>query len=305
MDRIPGSSADILSEDGSNIVQLVENKYEDISTSIRMTAGTAGTELGVRFFSSCGRMGPPEEVSVCSNVQIGTQVEFVAELTLEACSPGVDKIPVFPIGLNESLDLSVSSNCHCPCEDESSMLGSALCSGQGSLVCGECRCNPGHYGRQCECDGESENIVGEELCRAETSAPVCSERGVCTCGLCTCHPNKLGTVNGTYCECDDWTCPRDKAGVLCSGHGACVCGKCECAASWVGEACGCTDSTAPCMSPYDGEVCSGNGECKCGRCVCRAVDSGSALFTGLHCEQNPLEPGIACSELKVTNQLLA
>ena len=304
VDRIPGSSADILSEDGSNIVQLVEDKYEDISTSIRMTAATAGTEVKVRFFSSCGRAGPLEETNVCSNVQIGTQVQFYAEMELEACTTTIDRIPIYPQGLNESLELSVSANCHCPCEDETNLGSSAICEGQGTLVCGECQCNPGHYGRRCECDGESENIVGEDLCRAEPSAAVCSGRGECTCGLCTCAPSKQGQITGRFCECDNWTCPRDKTGLLCSGNGACKCGVCACAGGWEGEACGCTDSTAPCVSPYDGEVCSGNGECQCGSCVCRAVEAGSALYTGLHCERNPLEAGVACSELQEHNSSL-
>ena len=289
---------DILSKDGSNIVQIVETKYEEISTSIQMSAGTSGTGTKVRFFSDCGGSGEIVETRRCSNVQLGTPLRFLAELENRACGSGTETIPIFSLGLNESLVLSVSTDCRCPCEDEPSSGVSDLCRGQGRLVCGECSCNPGHYGRSCECDGQAESI-GEDLCRAGPEDPaVCSGRGECNCGVCTCAPNPLGLVSGIYCECDDWTCPRSKDGALCSRNGLCRCGSCSCFPGWTGDTCDCNQSPEPCVSPYDGEVCSGNGECSCGTCVCRTVDSGSALYTGSYCERNPTGGIGACGEVR-------
>ena len=299
VDRIPGSSVDVLSKDGSNIVQIVETKYEEISTSIQMTAGTSST--AVKFYSDCGIPGGQVyATNLCSNVPIGTQVQFTAQLTRDTCmSEAVERIPVFSIGLNESLVLSVRTECECPCEarpDSGDV--SPLCQDQGRLVCGQCACNPGHYGRRCQCDGESDNLVGEDLCRASPTSPVCSGRGECNCGVCTCNPSKLGKVSGRYCECDDWTCPKDRSGALCSGQGECRCGKCACHEGWTGDTCGCSLEQEACMSPYNGAVCSGNGDCKCGSCACRAVGTGSALYIGVYCENNPLERGRGCEEVR-------
>lgn len=46
---------------------------------------------------------------------------------------------------------------------------SAKCSnGQGTLECGICTCNPGRYGRECECDeAEVSSKQSLTLCRAK------------------------------------------------------------------------------------------------------------------------------------------
>ena len=41
---------------------------------------------------------------------------------------------------------------------------SEVCSSAGQLVCGECRCDAGHYGRTCQCSGETESL-GLEACK--------------------------------------------------------------------------------------------------------------------------------------------
>ena len=286
MDRIPGSSVDVLSKDGSNIVHIVETKYEEISTSILMRAETSGSGSTFKFFSSCGFSGDVYQTNNCTNIQLGDIVHFTVEVSIEDCDVEPQSIPIYSIGLNEhNLVISLYPSCACPCETSSTLEPSALCSGEGGLVCGECSCNPGHYGRICECDGKSEN-EGEGQCKAEPSAPVCSGRGDCNCGVCSCSPSRFGLVSGIHCECDNWTCPKDKDGNLCSGNGDCICGSCSCKSGWSGEACGCNEMKVPCISPYDGEVCSGNGECLCGKCRCKPIESG-ALYTGEYCEKNP------------------
>ena len=271
-----------------------------VVSSFRMSAGTSSSGTKIRFFSSCGGR-VLAETKVCSNIQIGTPVNFVAELTSDGCRPGVEDIPIFSVGMNESLVISVSSDCACPCSGGMTEV-SEVCGGEGFLDCGECVCNPGHYGKACECSGESQN-VSEDLCRAEGSTAVCSGRGECNCGVCTCGRSPLGLISGPFCECDDWTCPKDKVGNLCSGHGNCLCGKCWCEDGWAGDSCSCSTETDACLSPYDGEVCSGNGDCDCGSCLCRTVESGSALYTGMFCERNPLEGVGACSEGKTSMKM--
>ena len=53
----------------------------------------------------------------------------------------------------------------------------------------------------------------------ENSTVECSDRGSCQCGKCVCHKmasNRKRFYTGTYCECDDYSCPNYN-GSLCGG----------------------------------------------------------------------------------------
>ena len=41
--------------------------------------------------------------------------------------------------------------------------GNDTCSGKGDLVCGQCECDDGQYGVNCECDGNEEVSPEEDL----------------------------------------------------------------------------------------------------------------------------------------------
>ena len=267
---------------------------------LRMTDSTSGSGTKIKYFSDCGG-ATVQQTNFCSNIQLGTPVSFTAELESEDCGlTGGERpaeVPISSVGIEESLVISVSSNCECDCAGSSPGL-SAACSGHGSLDCGQCICEVGFYGETCQCNGGNSSDDAEDRCRAPGSTAVCSGRGECSCGVCTCARSPYGQVSGLYCQCDDWTCPKDQAGNLCSGHGDCSCGACVCQDGWAGDACDCSTDTAPCVSPYDGEVCSGNGECDCGSCLCWSVESGSALYTGRFCEKNELAGPGACAEVR-------
>merc|ERR1711872_1005954 len=168
-------------------------------------------------------------------------------------------------------------SCECEQASRNDGVNNALeCNYQGQLVCGECVCNSGHYGRLCECDGQGA-ATSDQLCRAWQTAPLCSGRG--------------------YCECLDWTCPKAEGQAMCSDHGSCECGECECYDGWTGDACDCSLSVAACISPYNNKVCSGHGDCRCGACVCKLVGSGNAVYTGTYCQTDPTT-GNACAEVR-------
>ena len=42
------------------------------------------------------------------------------------------------------------------------LLSSPLCNRQGTFECGQCTCDPGRYGKKCECDG-SQSTSDESL----------------------------------------------------------------------------------------------------------------------------------------------
>uniref|UniRef100_A0A7N6AGG5 Integrin beta n=1 Tax=Anabas testudineus TaxID=64144 RepID=A0A7N6AGG5_ANATE len=97
---------------------------------------------------------------------------------------------------------------------------SAICSGRGDCVCGQCVCHSSDFGKVwgklCECDDFNCLRYKGELC---------SGHGVCNCGFCQCAPD----WQGENCNCSRRTdtC-MSNLGLLCSGRGQCVCGACEC-----------------------------------------------------------------------------
>ncbi|XP_042079216.1 integrin beta-3 isoform X2 [Haplochromis burtoni] len=97
---------------------------------------------------------------------------------------------------------------------------SAICSGRGDCVCGQCVCHSSDFGKVwgklCECDDFNCLRYKGELC---------SGHGVCNCGFCQCAPD----WQGENCNCSRRTdtC-MSSLGLLCSGRGQCVCGACEC-----------------------------------------------------------------------------
>uniref|UniRef100_A0A7N8WSJ2 Integrin beta n=1 Tax=Mastacembelus armatus TaxID=205130 RepID=A0A7N8WSJ2_9TELE len=97
---------------------------------------------------------------------------------------------------------------------------SAICSGRGDCVCGQCVCHSSDFGKVwgklCECDDFNCLRYKGELC---------SGHGVCNCGFCQCAPD----WQGENCNCSRRTdtC-MSSLGLLCSGRGHCVCGACDC-----------------------------------------------------------------------------
>lgn len=121
-----------------------------------------------------------------------------------------------PVGFRDSLEVGVTYNCQCGCSTGLE-LDSPRCSGNGTYVCGLCECNPSHLGTRCECqEGESQSGY-QNLCREAEGKPLCSGRGECSCNQCSCFESEFGKIYGPFCECDNFSCARNK-GVLCSGR---------------------------------------------------------------------------------------
>merc|ERR1719357_230133 len=241
----------------------------------------------------------------CQGIPLGTPVTFTAEVNVSSCFGTPQTLSIFPVGISgETFNLTLTSACDCDCGKPE--LNSPQCSGAGSLTCGVCECEDLHYGERCQCSGEgrAQDEVAFQL--PGDGGPVCSGRGTCTCGLCRCQNSKKGRIYGSYCECDDFSCPLSQ-GLVCGGRGDCECKECACQQGWSGQACDCQESTEPCVvevgpygGVYDGLVCAGHGKCKCGECICDAVDrealSGNQ-YVGGKCETDPTGEG-PCRELK-------
>ncbi|KAJ8669062.1 hypothetical protein QAD02_000321 [Eretmocerus hayati] len=307
--HIEGSYAAKLSDDSSNIVDLVRDQYNAISSSIEMK-DTASNYINLRYFSSCLGNGPMIETNKCDGMKVGKKVEFSVEVEVPACpqnrSEWHQRFLIYPVGINESLTVNLEMLCDCECErGDAAAIASGFeasskeCNAHGDLSCGICDCNEGFFGKQCECSANDRGQadMDELACRRDnTTTGVCSGRGTCECNMCVCNPrddpNEL--ITGQYCECDNFSCDRSHK-ELCSGkdNGICVCGNCECKEGWSGSACDCSTKKDMCM--LNGVECSGHGVCECGHCKCNI--EGENRYTGQYCSVCRSCPS-RCDELK-------
>lgn len=309
-DHVEGSSSGQLSNDSSNVVDLVRDQYNKISSSV-VIKDNSSSSMQIKYFTKGIQgyeTGEYRETNKWDGLRVGSRVDFEAEFLAKKCPQNRNDwkqtIQIYPVGLDESFIVDVELICECPCEredDKTFMKNSPNCNKAGDYMCGVCKCDDQHFGRKCECsetDGQKE-IEGFNTCRPDNTSTVdCSGRGNCVCGVCECKndANSYGRVTGTYCECDNFACTYNN-GLLCSGadHGKCDCGRCICENGWSGEACGCSSTNTTCIAPNSTDICSGNGNCNCGQCACNETEDGR--YTGTFCEKSPLPTG-KCVEFK-------
>ncbi|XP_037807602.1 integrin beta-PS-like isoform X2 [Lucilia sericata] len=296
---IEGSSTATLSDDSSNVVDLVRDEYNKISSSIEMR-DNATNHVRITYFSSCLNGDSEIPTSKCDGLKVGDIVNFTAQILVTSCPTDPNEwhqvIEIYPVGINETLLIDLEMICTCPCENPDSddyQKNSALCNNHGTQICGTCECDDSYIGHNCECSSVdvNEKHIG---CRANNMTTIaCNGRGICLCDVCVCDKrfNPTEIISGKYCECDNFSCDRHDQ-QLCSGpdHGVCECGSCICKPGWTGDACDCKASNETCISPNDGKICSGQGECECGVCKCKKTKE--SYFSGQFCESS------RCHELK-------
>lgn len=294
---IPGSSVAILAMDAVNIVDLIRKKYEEISSSIRLTSDDIPDGIRLEIKSDCSGKFPQQRTTdTCQNIDLGTTVDFTVDIHATKCIKG-KQFTLSPVGIGQRLTVEVETICDCPCENPNANAGyvenSPDCSGKGDDACGICRCNQGFTGSKCECDANNlpdNSEIGSSCRDPKNPDIICNGRGKCECGLCTCLENDRGLVYGQYCECDNFSCLQNPTNnLICSGHGRCACSMCQCHKNWSGDDCSCDSTTLECISPFNGQLCSGNGGCECNRCKCTSMEDSDGLYTGQHCEKEANE----------------
>ncbi|CAG9864043.1 unnamed protein product [Phyllotreta striolata] len=290
---IEGASVGKLEGDSSNIVTLIKEQYEQISSTVEMKHN-ASSAVSVKFFSKClNESGALVPTNKCGNIKVGDVVSFKIDLEVLKCPKNradhFQKIQIYPVGINESLIIDLEMLCECDCEqpgDKYYKERADKCSNMGTYKCGICECYPGALGPHCECltDDLTSNSTISDCIRPDfPDDKECSGQGQCVCKKCICANER---IYGKYCECDNDHCDRHD-GKLCSGpdHGTCDCGVCHCRAEWEGPSCACVKSKATCYAPGDDKICSGHGRCECGVCKCEATADGS--HSGKFCERCP------------------
>ncbi|XP_030740603.1 integrin beta-7 [Echinops telfairi] len=279
---IPKSTVGELSENSSNVLQLIMDAYNSLSSTVTLKHVTPLPGVNISYTSQCG--GPEKEGEAgdqgqCDNVRINQTVDFWVTLQSTHCFEKPQFLKFRALGFSEELTVELVTLCDCNCSDAQPQ--APHCSdGQGRLQCGVCSCAPGRRGRLCECsEAEMASPDLESGCRAPNgTGPLCSGKGRCQCGHCRCS----GQSSGRLCECDDASCERHE-GLLCGGFGRCQCGVCQCWGNHTGRACECSGAVDSCASP-GGDQCSGHGDCRCNRCHCHRGYYGALCDQCLGCE---------------------
>ncbi|CAL1536092.1 unnamed protein product [Lymnaea stagnalis] len=290
---IESSTTGELANDSSNIVKLIQDNYEKITSKVTLRSQNVVDNVTVEFYSRCFG-GEEKKTNECGNLKIGQSVSFDAEITVTACPKDKKEwfreLAIRPVGYQEKLVVELNIICECECEnEENEEKDSDKCSGgNGTFECGKCSCKPGRYGKFCEC--KADDLTSRESLKQciEPNATIpCSGRGSCVCGECICNTrssDSAQTFSGEFCQCDDYSCNHFNE-LTCGGpeRGVCDCGKCNCKPGYNGTSCECDLSFDKCMTP-DGQVCNNHGTCTCGKCICESQ------YTGFKCEQCPACP---------------
>lgn len=291
---IPKSAVGELSEDSSNVVQLIMDAYDSLSSTVTLEHSSLPPGVNISFESHCRgsekREGEAGNRGQCSNIRVNQTVDFWVTLQVTQCLPEPHLLRLWALGFSEELTVELHTLCDCNCSDVQPH--APYCSdGHGDLQCGICSCAPGRLGQLCECsEAELSSPDLESGCRAPNgTGPLCSGKGRCQCGRCTCS----GQSSGRLCECDDASCERHE-GILCGGFGHCQCGVCHCHANRTGRACECSENVDSCVSPKGG-LCSGHGHCRCNRCQCQDGYYGALCDQCLGCK-SPCERYRDCAE---------
>lgn len=288
---IPKSEVGTLSANSDNVVTLIKDAYNKLSSKVTLTHSPLPKNLRVTFSPDCDRPGPRgESTGVCEAVAQGTEISFNVTVESHECLSEPHTFTISPLGIKDTLRITVEGDCHCNCGDSNQMTPDAHCNFKGKVECGICRCTEGFLGQFCNCS--SDQRAQTETCRRGNDT-MCAGRGDCVCGRCECHRKLSGsTYHGPFCECDDESCDHHN-NKLCAGNGACKCGKCKCYTGYSGDACECETSVESCT--IDGAVCNGRGHCSCNKCVC---DKGYQPPFCLKCPscKEPCQQKLPCVE---------
>uniref|UniRef100_A0A672KCU3 Integrin beta n=1 Tax=Sinocyclocheilus grahami TaxID=75366 RepID=A0A672KCU3_SINGR len=293
---IPKSAVGVISEDSSNVVKLIVDAYNNLTSEVILAHESLPDFISVKYKSDCAGREKPSDKGKCDNVNIGKEVskfssndhkDHLRKCRCKSC------FLIGPLGFSEKLKVNVQTRCECECND--SKQPHPHCGGNGKVVCGGCSCDPGFLGQRCECKlGQKDEASLKAQCR-KNNGTECEGKGDCLCGRCQCHSTDGGgNFYGEFCECDDEHCEKFD-NKQCAGHGKCKCGKCECDQGYEGTACHCAKSDEDCK--LDESVCHNRGKCVCNQCECERGYKGPYCKMCPTCQRPCQETGNSCQNV--------
>ncbi|XP_061578994.1 integrin beta-2 [Cololabis saira] len=293
---IPKSEVGVLSSDSNNVVQLIENAYNRLSSKVTLTHENLPEGVKVLYTPICDKKEPASTTrGICNDVLVKQEISFNVTVTLSNCMEEKSFI-IKPQGYKDTLTVMLSTNCECSCNDPKDQTHTH-CHNQGGITCGVCMCMDGFIGQFCNCSIGSEDRSSLRAKCQRFNGTECEGRGECVCGQCQCHQSESGaSYYGKYCECDNEHCEKFK-NKQCAGNGKCRCGICECDIGFDGSACQCEKSDEGCRTDNNNSsiVCFGRGNCECGVCECDEGYQRPNCKTCLGCP-DPCQTKLSCIE---------
>ncbi|MGH0138960.1 UNVERIFIED_CONTAM: hypothetical protein FKN15_036814 [Acipenser sinensis] len=303
----PVSDVGQLSEDSSNIIDLLRKAFNNIRSKISIRSENVPKAFHTEILSSQAsevthpgsfKLTPGEKGTFMVKVKAVEEVggKHICKLSEE------DKkgnIRIKPTSFTDALNIDAAVVCTaCDCE-KNPVQKSQKCGRNGDFVCGQCRCNAKWRGPYCNCSVDAKD--DGRACIGPNSSKPCNGRGECLCGTCQCYlsQNPLERYEGQFCEFDNFQCQRF-GGFLCNARGRCFLGECACEDGWQGSACECPSSNATCIDS-NGGICNGRGKCNCGRCMC----DENQPYAGSTCETTSLSLLGMCEDTQTCIQCQA
>ena len=98
---VEGSTAGVISTDSSNIVELVRQQYEAITTSIKVQDVNSSKNCQTEINAVRCKHIDEEQKNSCKNIPLGTPVDFELKVKLKKCRK--ETFVVQPVGLKDKV----------------------------------------------------------------------------------------------------------------------------------------------------------------------------------------------------------
>ncbi|XP_018552557.1 integrin beta-2 [Lates calcarifer] len=133
---IPKSEVGVLTSDSGNIVQLIKDAYNRLSSKVTVTHDNLPDDVSVVYKPICKHPQPSDNEGICDNVSVGEEISFEVTVTARSCMER-KSFTIRPLGIKDTLTVTLSTNCECECEvDETNHVH---CREKGRVSCGICR----------------------------------------------------------------------------------------------------------------------------------------------------------------------
>ena len=282
-----------IAEDSSNLLSVIEEAYNDIISRVSLDYDSPEfLDTSLSFKCPTGQNGSSFRDDECDDID-GEEVQINMTITLTSCSSDVSGGNVYPLEVTVlgfgRFTVNIQGECECDCDKENTVNESRCVN--GDLRCGRCYCDDLWNGSRCDCSRNPCPIFNGRECNGRGRCDGC---GSCVCDNIASPQNNINNpiILGDACECSNFECETNSAGLVCSGRGSCECDingvhSCNCSVSTLtgerhsGDVCQC--STDHCINPRNitSGMCSGHGQCEiCATQPCICDDN----YLGEYCQ---------------------
>ncbi|KII66759.1 Integrin beta-2 [Thelohanellus kitauei] len=225
---------------GTSLISIIENSVQQART-IKFNIEFMMSELQVQHTLTC----PSSKNAVTNALECPTvDIDQIAKLSLtinynkRVClAHNVNKHNATMntyVKVNGFYHFSINATFQCMCSCSNAQMtdeSQRACSGNGTLVCGKCKCDTGLEGDTCQCQkGKQPALDDEPECKKDIDCGENALHGKCVCGKCVClSRSNLSLYSKRILYSFDF--------IFGNSRGSCVCGKCICDENYIGNDC--------------------------------------------------------------------